>query len=169
MFFLFLSLKLLGVCCLGIIVSFLILQVAFSLSYTIILAKKLSENDNLSKPLTNISAESCNNSRQTKKESNITNYSYAIKYCIRRRFYFMDVLRIFLTGRYHPSEVKNLKDHRNYRYDKNCTYSAIRIVYSPIPKVFFKPMKQVIQCFHLRRLYHRFKRVSTRTEENLKN
>jgi len=120
----------------GIIVAFLILWMAFASCYTILLIKSLSKNNKLSEYSLNISVQPCNNGRQTKNKTNIANYSYAIKYCFRKRVYFFDVLRILRTGYYQPSESENLSDYHNHRRSENNKDRIIGMIDSPFPNEF---------------------------------
>ena len=155
MFWFHLALKLLDIACIGIVVSFVILWVAFICVRTLILFRKVSK-------------ESSDNGGKTKKKSHIANYSYAINYCVNRGFYLKEIFGIIYTGRYNPPiEIDDLSYHHKYGHDEDANNGIIRMVYSPIPKAFSKPIRQVIQRFHLIRLYHRRADNSTKNERNL--
>jgi len=124
----------------GIIVAFFLFWMTFALCYTVILVRYLS-----SETTPNISIQSCGYSSQTKKSTNIANYSYAIKYCISRGIYFFDVLRIIRTGRYRPSEGENLNNYHNHRRRKNNEEDdIIGTANSPFPNILPKPIDKVI-------------------------
>src|SRR3972149_710781 len=143
MFWIVFALKLFGCCLLGALASFLMLQVVYVVVYTIVLMQFISKNNRLPEHLANISVDPCAKSEQGEKRTNIANYSYAIKHCIRKSFHFSDVFRIIRTGSYRPSEIEGLsKYHNNGRKEDNKN-AIISMSNSPFPNSFSKPDDEV--------------------------
>jgi len=135
MFWLIFALKLFSCLVLGIVASLLILQIVYVVVYTIALMKFISQNNRLPEHLSNFSVHPCTKGKQREKKADVTNYTYAIKHCIRKSFNFGDIFGIIRTGVYRPSEMEYLDTHHNNRRKEDDKESIISMANSPFPNV----------------------------------
>lgn len=168
MFWLLLILKFVGVFLLAIILTCLILYIAylFTRMAALLLVVVLLEAKHFCKFGKSISKKPCDNHNEADERSIITNLSIGINQIIDEHSLLFGIIRSTGLGSIPSRYIQCLCKQSTYGNNQNRDKDMVDMPPHPTYKGILKPITKVFQCFHLKRLYHKIKGQSTKMQKN---